>query len=64
VAEIGIIPLPESSPTVGFSPTRPHAADGERMEPSVSVPIPAAAKLAAIADPVPELDPEGERSRA
>ena len=40
------------------------AAEGERIEPSVSVPTAMAARLAAIAAPEPELEPEGDRSSA
>ena len=53
-----------TSPTVGFSPTSELAPDGQIMEPSVSVPTPTAAKLAPIAAPVPELEPQGLRSSA
>ena len=38
--------------------------DGDTIEPSVSVPTPTAARFAAIAAPVPELDPDGLRSSA
>src|SRR6188768_1816894 len=38
--------------------------DGETIEPSVSVPIAAAARFAAVAAPEPELEPDGERSSA
>src|SRR5881396_528081 len=64
VCEMGTIPLRLTRPTVGLMPTRPLADDGHTTEPSVSVPTPAAAKFAAIAAPVPELDPQGFRSRA
>ncbi len=56
------MPVRLTNPTVGFRPTRPLTADGQMMLPSVSVPTPAAAKLAAIAVPVPELEPHGLRS--
>jgi hypothetical protein len=59
---IGITPLLETKPSVGFSPTIPQIEAGQTMEPSVSVPMPTAAKFAAIAAPVPELDPHGLRS--
>src|SRR3546814_5126081 len=39
-------------------------ADGQMTLPSVSVPMPTAARLAAIALPVPALEPQGLRSRA
>src|SRR5688572_33107810 len=56
--------MPErlTRPIVGLMPTRPFALDGQTIEPSVSVPTPIAARLAAIALPVPELDPQGLRS--
>ena len=56
--------MPErlTRPTVGFNPARPFTDDGQMMLPSVSVPTPIAARLAAIAVPVPELDPHGLRS--
>src|SRR5712671_6028036 len=49
-------------PSVGLMPTRPDADDGQTTEPSVSVPIPIAARFAAIAEPVPELEPQALRS--
>ena len=58
------MPARLTSPTVGFRPTSEFALDGDTIEPSVSLPIPAAAKLAAMAAPVPELEPEGLRSSA
>src|SRR6478672_3606311 len=51
------------NPTVGLMPTNPLAPEGQTIEPSVSVPTPIAARLAATAVPVPELDPHGLRSR-
>src|SRR6185312_5345238 len=62
--EIGTMPERLRSPTVGLMPTSEHAALGLTMEPSVSVPIAAAAKLADEAPPEPELDPDGVRSSA
>src|SRR3970040_2501611 len=56
------MPLRDTTPIVGLMPTSEHAAAGHTIEPSVSVPTPAAAKLAAIAAPVPELEPQGLRS--
>jgi len=58
-----MIPARLHSPTVGFNPTRPFIDDGQMIDPSVSVPMPTAAKSAAIAAPVPELEPQGFRSR-
>src|SRR6267378_7220026 len=50
-----MMPAPSMSPSVGFTQT---------IDPSVSVPMPTAARLAAIAAPVPELEPHGLRSSA
>ncbi len=61
--EIGMMPRRLTRPTVGFRPTSPATAEGQMMLPSVSVPTPIAARLAAIAAPVPELEPQGLRSR-
>ena len=58
-----MIPARLTSPTVGLMPTMPLADDGQTMEPSVSVPMAAAARLADTAVPEPELDPHGFRSR-
>src|SRR5262249_57086665 len=62
LCEIGIMPERLTRPTVGLIPTRPFADDGHTIDPSVSVPIPTAARLAEIEAPVPELDPHGFRS--
>src|SRR5207247_860622 len=51
-------------PSVGLIPTMPQHVDGETIEPSVSIPIATAQRLAATATPEPELDPDGVRSRA
>src|SRR5947209_4139355 len=64
VWEIGMMPLRLTRPTVGLMPTRPFEEDGHTMEPSVSVPMPMAARFAEMPAPVPELDPQGLRSRA
>ena len=64
VCEMGTMPLRLTSPTVGLSPTRPVADAGQTIEPSVSVPTPTAARLAAMAAPVPEEEPQGLRSSA
>src|SRR5206468_8714624 len=61
---MGMTPERLTSPSVGFRPTSEFAPDGQTMEPSVSVPTPTAAKFAAIAAPVPELEPQGLRSSA
>ena len=60
---MGIIPERETRPSVGLIPTIPHVADGQIIEPSVSVPTAMAARLAAIAEPEPDDDPQGLRSR-
>src|SRR5215813_17413 len=60
---MGIIPARLMSPSVGLIPTSEFAFDGQTTEPSVSVPTPIVARFAAIAAPVPELDPHGLRSR-
>src|SRR5262245_24835381 len=52
------------SPFVGRRPTRLLCDDGMRMDPQVSLPMPIAAKLAAIAAPVPPLEPPGFRRRS
>lgn len=59
---IGTMPVRETSPTVGFSPTRPFIEAGQLIEPSVSVPTAAAAIPAATAAADPELDPHAVRS--
>src|SRR5437773_10889278 len=51
-------------PSVGLIPTSEFAFAGHTTDPSVSVPTPIAARLAAIAAPVPELDPHALRSNA
>ena len=60
---MGIIPDLLHNPTVGLSPTSPLTEEGETIEPSVSVPILMAQRLAAVAVPEPALDPDGLRSR-
>jgi hypothetical protein len=61
---MGTMPLRLTRPTVGFTPTSAEAADGETIDPSVSVPTAIAQRLAETATPDPELDPEGLRSSA
>src|SRR5690242_21661867 len=58
------MPARLTRPSVGLMPTRAFIEAGQMIDPSVSLPIPAAEKLAAIAEPVPELDPHGLRSSA
>src|SRR5579863_10747570 len=62
LCEMGITPARLVRPTVGLMPTTPLMADGQRIEPSVSEPRLAAARLAATATADPELEPQGERS--
>src|SRR5262245_21728112 len=50
------------NPRVGLIPTSEFAFDGQTTEPSVSVPMPIAARFAPMAAPVPELEPQGLRS--
>ena len=64
VEEIGMMPRRDTRPTVGLIPTSPHIEDGQRIEPSVSVPMPAAARLAEMPEPVPLDEPHGLRSSA
>ena len=64
VNEIGTMPSRLSSPTVGLMPTSAWIDDGDVIEPSVSVPTPAAHRLAATALPVPDDEPLGLRSSA
>src|SRR5438045_1188795 len=59
-----MIPERLSRPTVGLIPTSPQAAAGEMIDPSVSVPIAAAHRLAETAAPDPALEPDGLRSSA
>ena len=51
------MPARLTRPIVGFSPTRPFWLAGLMIEPVVSVPIAAAAKLIAVAAAEPELEP-------
>src|ERR1700682_6406813 len=59
---IGMIPALLIRPTVGLIPTMPLAEEGQTIDPSVSVPIAAAQRLAATPPPEPELDPQAFRS--
>src|SRR5688572_15130083 len=60
--ETGISPARLRSPTVGLMPTMLFALDGQAIEPSVSTPIAATARLDAIDDAAPELEPHAVRS--
>jgi hypothetical protein len=64
LCEIGTIPSWATRPTVGLSPTIPLCADGQTIEPSVSVPMATAHRLAATATAEPELDPQGSEPRS
>src|SRR5579872_1795520 len=64
LCEIGTMPARLTKPIVGFTPTHELQDAGDRMEPSVSVPMVSAARFAAAAAPDPELEPDGERSNA
>src|SRR5512140_2298331 len=61
---MGMIPARLMRPSVGLIPTRPQYDEGDKIEPSVSVPTATAQRLAATATAEPELDPEGLRSNA
>src|SRR5215831_12608417 len=63
VWEIGTTPARLVRPTVGLMPTTPLTDDGQTIDPLVSVPSVAVARLAAAAAAEPELEPQGERSR-
>src|SRR3990167_7448195 len=62
LGEMGTMPSCGITPTVGLKPTRPLTLEGQMIEPLVSVPTPPAAREAAMAAPVPELEPQGLRS--
>jgi hypothetical protein len=62
--EIGTIPLRLNKPNVGLMPTMPLVWAGQMMEPSVSVPMAAAQKLAETAAPDPDEEPQADLSRA
>src|SRR5689334_24244289 len=62
LCEIGTTCVRDTRPTVGLSATMPLIEPGHTSEPSVSVPSAAAARLAAIAEPLPELEPQALRS--
>ncbi len=59
-----MMPSRLTSPIVGRMPTMLLADAGERMEFTVSVPIPRMPKLAARPAPVPPLEPPGVRVRS
>src|SRR3546814_14093789 len=61
---IGTMKVRLTRPTVGLKPTMPFSPAGQVIEPSVSVPTVSAARLAAIAAPLPADDPQVLRSSA
>src|SRR5881275_2965018 len=61
---MGIIPVRLIKPSVGLIPTIPFADDGHTIEPSVSLPTATMHRLADVAAPEPELDPQALRSSA
>src|SRR5437899_12853042 len=63
VCEMGTTPARLVRPTVGLMPTTAQWLAGQTIEPSVSVARAAAVKLAEVAAPDPELEPQGLRSR-
>jgi hypothetical protein len=58
---MGITPERLVRPTVGLIPTTAFDEEGQRIEPSVSVPNDEAARFAAMAAAEPELEPQGVR---
>src|SRR5690349_20363281 len=62
--EIGTMPARLTRPTVGLRPTMPQSVEGETIDPSVSVPMATAHRLAVTAAAEPELEPGGLRSSA
>ena len=64
VEEIGTIPLLLNTPIVGFKPTTEFKLEGEVIDPDVSVPTAATAKLEATTTPLPaELPPVSNSPR-
>src|SRR5262245_46487357 len=61
---IGTTCVRDTRPMVGLMRTRPLAAEGHTIEPSVSVPTAMAARLAATAAPEPDDEPQALRSSA
>src|ERR1700688_3428186 len=64
VSETGMIPARLTRPFVGRIPNNGVGEDGDRIEFTVSLPVPASARLAATAVPVPPLDPPGVRVKS
>jgi hypothetical protein len=63
-AAMKIMPDRLTNPTVGFSPTMPQVKEGDRMDPSVSVPTATTQRFAATAAADPEFEPEVLQSSA
>ncbi len=61
---LGIRPERLTRPRVGRTPTRLQAEAGERIDWPVSLPTPSTPKPAAMAAPVPPLEPPGVRVRS
>jgi hypothetical protein len=61
---IGTMPKRLTRPSVGLMPTSMLLLAGDVIDPSVSVPTAIAQRLAAVAAPDPELDPDVLRSSA
>jgi hypothetical protein len=64
VSDTGMSPAQLKRPLVGRMPTNALAEAGERIELTVSLPVPASARLAATAAQVPPLEPPGVRVRS
>lgn len=64
MSEILTMPSPGHRPVEGLEPTTPQSAAGMRMKPTVSDPMPAGARPAAMALAVPPLKPPAMRSGA
>ena len=64
LCEMGMTPPLLINPIVGLKPTRQLFEDGPTIDPSVSEPMVAIARFAAAAEPDPELEPPGTRSKA
>src|SRR5580704_2338099 len=64
VSETGMIPARLTRPLVGRKPTKALAEAGDRIEFTVSLPVPASARFAATAVAVPPLEPPGVRVRS
>ena len=63
VLEIGTTPPLLNKPIVGLIPTVELLLAGDKIEPAVSLPIAATAKLVVADTPLPELDPPVSKTR-